>query len=174
MSNDIVANHGVERNLVIDADVPVVLDNISLIDHVVAIDIAPKTGTVVIVNLIFTERDADALGDLGSARLPVRVEAVDVVRPDAIALDEDMIAVAADADLSIVMNVAITHATACPDIDSSPAVQPGDAIFYCPSGALIRVDRAFLRWTPILLYREVADHHIGCVTLEGKCSDCRL
>ena len=88
----------------------IVLHEIVLVDDVTTFDIAPQASTIVVMDMIATERDATALRDLDPAGLPFRIEAIDVVRPDAVALDEDILAVAFDADLAIMMNVAVVHA----------------------------------------------------------------
>src|SRR6266404_493768 len=118
------------------------------------------------MDMIATELDAVTFRDLDSAGLPVGIEAIDVVRPNA-----DILAVAFDADLAVVVNVAVAHATAAPDADTGAAVQAHLAVFYGPSDALAGMDRALLRGTRKLLDRDVADRHVGCCAFERKYRD---
>src|SRR5262249_42019535 len=123
---------------------------------------------VVVIHVIATKRDPVTFRDLDSTGLPGGIEAIDVVRPNAAILDADFLAVAADSELAIVVNVAVTHATAGADADTGPAVQAHFAVFYDPSGALAGVDRAFLRTIRKLLDRDVADRHVGRCAFESK------
>src|SRR5262245_51319606 len=124
--------------------------------------------------MIATKRDPVTLGDLDAAGLPVGIEAMDVVRPNAAILNKDILAVASDADLAIVVNVAVTHATAGPNADTSAAVQADLAVFYGPPGAFTGVDCALLRGTRILFNRDVADRHVGCCAFQRKQRDRHL
>src|SRR3979490_3193964 len=118
------------------------------------------------MDMIATELDAVTFRDLDSAGLPVGIEAIDVVRPNAAVLNADILAVAFDADLAVVVNVAVAHATAAPAPDTGAAVQAHLAVFYGPSDALAGMDRALLRGTRKLLDRDVADRHVGCCAFE--------
>jgi len=95
---------------------------------VATIAVAPQARTTVMMNMITAERDAITQRDLGASGLPTRIEAIDIVRPDPVALDPDIIAVAFDADLAIMMNVAVMHASPGPDADPGTAVDPATAV----------------------------------------------
>src|ERR1700755_2603942 len=97
------------------------------------------------MDMIAAKRDSVTFRDLDSTGLPAWIEAIDIVRPDVVALDADVIAVASDTKLAIVVNVAVTHATAGPDADTVAAVQARLAVFHDPPGAFDGVDRALLR-----------------------------
>src|SRR5262249_741253 len=88
--------------------------------------------------------------------------------PDAVVLDADILSVAIDADLTIVMNVAAMHASAGTDADPSSAIQLHQAIFDSPSRSLMSVNRAFLRGTSISLDSDITDEHIGGGARERK------
>src|ERR1700733_6132701 len=118
--------------------------------------------------MIATKLDPIGRRYLDATGLPIRIEATDVVRPDAIMFDADTIAVAVDADLAVMMNVAVIHATAGPDPDPTTAVQLHYAIVDDPSRSLMSVDRTALRGAPILFDRKIADRHIGCSAFERK------
>jgi hypothetical protein len=100
--------------------------------------------------MIATELDPVSQRYLGAAHLPTGIEATGVVPPDAIMFDADTsaVAVAVDADLAIMMNVAVIHATAGSDPDPTTAVQLHHAIFDNPSRSLMSVDRTALRGLP--------------------------
>src|SRR5712692_8894607 len=120
------------------------------------------------MDMIATKRDPVTFRDLRSAGLPSGIEAINVVRPNAVVFDADILTVAFDADLAVMMNVAVAHATAGPDADPGTAVQTHLAVFDGPSGSLPGVDRALLRGTRKLLDRHVADRHVGCRAFERK------
>ena len=80
-----------------DADVLIVFSEILLVDDVATFDIAPQARTDVVMDMIATERNAGTFRDLDAAGLPFRIEAIDIVRPDALELDADLFAVAFDA-----------------------------------------------------------------------------
>src|ERR1700757_1913150 len=101
----------------------VVLDEIIFVDNVSAFDIAPKSGTIVVVDMIPAECDLIAYRNLGATCLPLWIEPPDVVRPNAVVLDANISAVAIDTDLTIMMNVAAMHASVGPDADPDSAVQ---------------------------------------------------
>src|SRR5260370_32718603 len=99
------------------------LDKVFFIDKVMTLNIAPDVGAIVVIDMIATKRDPVTFRDLGSASLPGGIEAINVVRPNAVVFDADILAVAFDADLAVVMNVGVGHATAGPDANPSTAVQ---------------------------------------------------
>src|SRR5690349_7353279 len=105
--------------------------------------------------MIATKRHSIAYRNLDAAGLPGRVETVDVVRPDAIVLDADIVAVAFDADLAVVVDIAVPHAAAGPDTDARTAVQADLASFDGPSRPFAGVNGALLRGAGELLDREV-------------------
>src|SRR5262245_6351719 len=120
------------------------------------------------MDMIAAKRNSVALCDLDSTGLPAWVKAIDIVRPDAVALDADVVAGAADPELAIVVDVAVAHATAGADADADAAVQARLAVFHDPPGAFDGVDRTRLRGSGKLLDREVADRHVGCGAFKRK------
>src|SRR5258708_34085893 len=118
--------------------------------------------------MIATKRDPVTFRDLGSASLPGGIEAINVVRPNALVFDADIFAVAFDGDLAVVMNVGVGHATAGPDANPSTAVQTCLAVFDYPSSTFPGVDSPSLRSACELLDRDVADQHVGCRAFERK------
>lgn len=129
---------------------------------------------MVVVDVIAAKQDPVTFRDLDSAGLPSGIEAVDVVRPDAVILDTNILTVAFDADLAVVMNVAVVYATAGPDADPGAGVQSHLAILDVPSDTLAGVDCALLRSARKLLDRQIAYRYVGCRTFEGKERGCRL
>src|SRR5262245_21911928 len=126
------------------------------------------------MDMIAAKRDSVTLRDLDSTGLPAWIEAIDIVRPDAVTLDENIVAGASDPELASVVNVAVAHATAGPDADTVGAVQSQLAVFHDPPGAIDGVNRARLRSGGELLGRDVDDRHIGGGTFERKRSDCHF
>src|SRR5215472_831305 len=76
-----------------------------------------------------------------------------------------------DADLTIVMNVTVAHATAAPDPDPGPAVPAHLAVFDRPCGAFGRLDRTFLRNARIFLDSHVPDQDVARHAFERKGGD---
>src|SRR5215211_2238456 len=120
------------------------------------------------MDMIAPKRDAITYRDLDSARFPRGIEAMDVVRPNMAVLDADIPAVALDADLAVVVNIAVAHATAASDADPGAAVEAHLAVVHGPAGALAGVDGALLRGTGKLLDCDVADQNVGRSALERK------
>ena len=123
------------------------------------------------MHVIAQKRDPVTFCDLDSSGLPSGIEAVNVVLPNAVALDADVSTIALDADLAIVMNVAVAHAAANPDADPSTAVQAYLAVLDSPSGAFARVDRSFLRNARIFLDSYVPDQDVARHAFERKGGD---
>src|SRR5262245_64068611 len=118
--------------------------------------------------MIAAKRDSVAFCDLDSTGLAAWIEAKDIIRPDAVALDADVIAVASDTELAIVVNVAVAHATAGPDADTVAAVQARLAVFNGPPGAFDGMDRTLLCGTRKLLDYDVTDQPVGCCAFDSK------
>jgi hypothetical protein len=108
----------------------------AFVDHIAAIDITPQTRADVVMDLVPAKHDAIARHDLHTARLPLEIETMDVVFPDLIAFNQDIPALARDADLAVVMNVGASHAAACSDHDTGPLFHPHFAVLDNQPGLL--------------------------------------
>src|SRR5882757_4416838 len=120
------------------------------------------------MDMIATKHDPVTFSDLDAAGFPSGIEAIDVVRPNSVVFDVDAPAVAFDADLPVVMDVAGAHATAGSNADPGTTVQTNIAVFDGPSGTFPGVDRTLLSGTRELLDRHVTDRHVGCRAFERK------
>src|ERR1700730_2717916 len=168
MADDVVANDCIERDLVKDTGAVVALDDVILVKHVAAVDVTPQPGTDVIVDMIAAKDDIITQDDLHAAGFPLEVETMDVVRPDPVILDENIPAPAPNTHLAVVMNVAASHAAACSDHDSSPAVQAHFAVLDDPARSSLTVDCPLLGDARVLLDDHVSDQHVRSCAFEPE------
>src|SRR5437879_10836096 len=155
MTDNVIANDCIERDLVKDTGAVVTLDHVALIEHVVAVDIAPQARTEVVVYLIAAKNDTITQGELHTTGLPSRREPADIVRPNLIVLDRDVPTCAGNADLPVVLNVAAAHPAACSDRDSSPAVESPFAVLNYASDSVLGMDRHRPRHPAIFLIDDI-------------------
>src|SRR5260370_5321872 len=106
MTDNVIANDCIERDLVKDTGAVVTLDYVALIEHVAAVDIAPQARTEVVVYLIAAENDTITQRELHTTGLPSRREPAAICPPNLIVLDRDVPTSAGNADPAGLMYVA--------------------------------------------------------------------